>query len=267
MCRVVDHRSERPRNRLAGPQPLWRVHSIGDDALHCLVVAVDDAERDVGCGKQIARRDAHALQQAIGVALGRQLQPDVDQRPQPRVGGLQVPGLLRELVGDQAKVLAIELRVERSHIRPDPCLRIAGEDAAHDFQDLPRLRGFRQDVGDAARERQRPRFALAVVRGREHHGDPARLRIETNLFEELEAVHDRHEHVGNHQVGLLGADGREPFAAIRRFEHLVPVITQQRHQEGPVGRDVVDDQNARHVPTCLRGTLCIRRRVTRRPSA
>jgi hypothetical protein len=63
--------------------------------------------------KQVARRYAHALTQPAGISLGRKFQPDIDQRSQSRVGGSQVPGLLREFVGQQSKVLATEFGRER----------------------------------------------------------------------------------------------------------------------------------------------------------
>ena len=74
---------------------------------------------------------------------------------------------------------------------------------------------------------------------------PAGLRIETKLPDELIAVHHRHQHVGNHEIEMLSLDGGKPFAAIRRLEHPVSLITQERDQEFPVAREVVNDQDGR----------------------
>jgi hypothetical protein len=63
-----------------------------------------------------------------------------------------------------------------------------------------------QDPGHAAGLRQRSRFPFPVWCGIEQHGNPARLRIETQPSAELIAIHHRHEHVGNHQIGGLSLD-------------------------------------------------------------
>ena len=248
-----DDRPEDPGGRVAGLDPVGapRPHAASMPQVttrsHRPVVPIDEADGDVGRAKQVARGDAHAVQQTAGVPLGGQFQPDVDQRSQPRVGGSQVAGLLRELVGDQPKVLAIELRrraARRPSSRVSDC---AGEDVVDDRQHVRRRGGFRQDVGHATGPRQRPRFTLAVVRGVEHDGNPAGRRIETQLPDELIAVHHRHQHVGNDQIGTIGPDRGQSLAAIRRFDQAVSLMTQHRHQECPVGREVVNDQDGRHA--------------------
>ena len=147
----------------------------------------------------------------------------------------------------------IECRRKRRDVRRPPRLRFAGEHTADDLQHVRGISGLRQDVGNPAGQRKRPRLALAVVRGIEHHGDRTRGRIETKLPDELIAVHHRHEHIGNHQIGVIGLDGSKSLASIRRLEHPVPLMTQERDQEFPVGRKVVNDQNGRHIS--LGGTL------------
>ena len=213
--------------------------------MHRSLSPIDDAERDVGRAKQVARGHAHDLKQPGGVVLGRDFQPDVDQRSQSRVGGSHVARRVRQFVGEQPQVLALEFRRERRGAWRHPRLRFAREHAADDPQHLRRLGGFRQDLGHAAGQRKRPRFTLAVVRGIEHHGNPAGRRIETKLSDELIAVHHRHEHVGNHQIRTIGVNGGQRLAAIRRLEEAVSLMTQQRHEEDPVGRHVVDDQDSR----------------------
>jgi hypothetical protein len=104
------------------------------------------------------------VKQPIGVPLGRELQPDIDQRSQSRVGCSQILGLFRECAVEQPKVRTIEFHRER--------------------------------------------------RG---------------------AVHHRHEHVSNHQIGRLGVDGGQSLAAIRRLLQPVSLITQDPDQDFPVG--------------------------------
>jgi hypothetical protein len=47
---------------------------------------------------------------------------------------------------------------------------------------------------------------------------------------------------------MLGLNGGQGLAAMRRLDQPVSVMTQQRDQERPVGGQVVNDQNGRDVP-------------------
>ena len=73
------------------------------------------------------------------------------------------------------------------------------------------------------------------------------------LSGELIAVHYRHEHVGDHQVGMLSVDGGQPLAAIRRLEQPVSLTTQEPDQDVPVGREVVNDKDGRHAQQPVKG--------------
>jgi len=115
------------------------------------------------------------------------------------------------------------------------------------FQHLLGRGGFCQDPRHAARLRQRSRFPFAVRCGIEQHGNPARLRVETQASAELIAIHHRHEHVGNHQIGGLGLDGGQSLAAIRCLDQPVSLTTQEGDQEVPIRREVVNDQNGGHI--------------------
>src|SRR5688572_15352705 len=66
--------------------PGSRVRIAGDEALHRSVALIEDTERDVRRATQAARGDAHVLKDRVGAAIGRELQPDIDERSQPRVG-------------------------------------------------------------------------------------------------------------------------------------------------------------------------------------
>ena len=46
---------------------------------------------------------------------------------------------------------------------------------------------------------------------------------------------------------MLGLDGGERLAAVGRLEQPVALMTQQRDQELPVGREIVNDQDRRHT--------------------
>jgi hypothetical protein len=56
---------------------------------------------DAGRAEEVAGRHADALQELSGIPLRSELQPDIDQRTQARVGRSQVVGFLRELVREQ----------------------------------------------------------------------------------------------------------------------------------------------------------------------
>ena len=89
------------------------LRSAVDEASQGSIAQIEDAERDVGRAEQVARGRAHAVQEPVDVPFGRELQPDIDQRSQPRVRRSQIPGFLREFVGEQTEVLAIECRGRR----------------------------------------------------------------------------------------------------------------------------------------------------------
>ena len=105
--------------------------------------------------------------------------------------------------------------------------RHAGEDAGDDFEHGLRLGGLPQDVGSAARQRERPRFAFAVRRRIEQDGDPGGGRVEAQLPDKPVAIHDRHKDVGDDQISNLGADGGEGLTTIDRLDRPVSLRLQE----------------------------------------
>ena len=197
-------------------------------------VTVEDAERDVRRAKKVARRRANAVEQPIGVPLGRELQADIDQRSQPRVGGPQVSGFFGELVGEQPQVLAIERCVGSGAVSDGLAVRDAPESTrSTTLSTSADSAGFVRTSATPLFQREGPRFALAVVRRIEHHGNRAGRRVETKLPDELVPVHHRHEHVGDHQIGTLGLDRGKSLAAIGGFEQPVPSMAKERRRENP----------------------------------
>jgi hypothetical protein len=50
---------------------------------------------------------------------------------------------------------------------------------------------------------------------------------------------------------MPGQDGGKSIAAVRRLKEPVSLAAQQRDQESPVGREVVNDQDGRHAQPAL----------------
>ena len=73
-------------------------------------------------------------------------------------------------------------------------------------------------------QRERLRLTLAIVRGIEDDRNPAGRRIEPQLPDELVAVHHRHEHVGNHQIGMLRPYRGQALAAVRRLDQPMSLV-------------------------------------------
>jgi len=44
---------------------------------------------------------------------------------------------------------------------------------------------------------------------------------------------------------MLGVDGVKSFAPVGRLDQPVPLMAEQRYEEFPVGREVVNDQDVR----------------------
>ncbi len=122
----------------------------------------------------------------------------------------------------------------------------------HTPDDIEHVRGsdrFGQDLVHAKRQRQRPRLALAVMRGVEDDRRLADGRVAAKLPQELEAVHDGHEHIGDHKIRTVGADDRKRFVPIGGLEEPVSMVSQQRGQIGPVRGQIVDDQDRLNAET------------------
>ena len=71
--------------------------------------------------------------------------------------------------------------------------------------------------------------------------------IGAQLAREHVAVHAGHQHVGNHQLGRLGARSLERLARVRGLAYAVPGDLEQRRQRLAVGAVIVDDQNVGHA--------------------
>ena len=246
------HGTEHSRNRLAGLDPVRDFAAIGDEPAHRLIGRIDNAEGDVRCTEQVARRRAHALQHSIGIARRGDLEPDVEQGAETGVGASQVLGLLRGAVEQQPQMLAAERRGREGFVRR--VLR-SREHATDDLEHFLRPRGLGQDIGHAGRAGHFPRFPFTVGRGVEQHGDSGSRGVETKLPDEVEAVHHRHEHVGDDQIRVVGPDGGKSLPAVRGLEEPVSLIAQQRYERPPVGRQVVDDEDGRHYLQNGRYTL------------
>src|SRR6185295_8281213 len=71
-------------------------------------------------------------------------------------------------------------------------------------------------------------------------------RILTQPPRELVTVHGRHQNVGDDQVRPLRSRQCERLGAVAGFKAFMPPISQQRHQQVPIRRAVIDNQYCGH---------------------
>ena len=84
-------RGRHPRPYPAGLRRVARcVWATAEAAVKGLVIVVEEAERDVSNAKKVAGGDTYRLQQCRAIPDRRELQPEIHQRPQARVGGRRV---------------------------------------------------------------------------------------------------------------------------------------------------------------------------------
>ena len=129
---------------------------------------------------------------------------------------------LAELVSEQPKVRLLELGPERRG-RAGSCQR--GVDGG---KNLIGLAGPGEHM-HAARGGQIHQPTWDVRRRIEHDGRSCdvRIGIGANLPDQLIAIHPRHHHVGDNQIGMVAADERQRLFAVRRFKKPVPARLQQ----------------------------------------
>ena len=158
------------------------------------------------------------------------------------VGRLELRHLLRELVGHEPQVLAIEFRRDG---RRDGLARIR-EPFVDGGQDVLGVARLDQHAGDAAGAGEVARVALAVVRGVEDDFGGRERRVRAQAAHELVTVHRRHQHVRDDERRPLRPHDLERVGAVRGLERLVSPILEQRDHQLAVRRVVVDDKNLGH---------------------
>ena len=115
-------------------------------------------------------------------------------------------------------------------------------------------------VGDVAERAQlgaEPHVAPLDARGRlDDDGDELGLRVGAHAADHLVAVHARHHHVGDDEVGLVEFDRREARDAVHRRVHLVALVLQREGQQQPFVGLVVDDEHAEFGHHKLKNSPC-----------
>ncbi|MCY1403705.1 hypothetical protein D9M71_188940 [compost metagenome] len=106
--------------------------------------------------------------------------------------------------------------------------------------------GFRQKVVTA--DLQTTGQCLAFGQGREeddrHQGFPGQG---LDLPGRLEAVHDRHHRIHQHQVRMLLAKRVDRFGAVGRRQHVVPLAAQDARQQQAIGGAVLGNQDRQRL--------------------
>ena len=121
--------------------------------------------------------------------------------------------------------------------------RSHGQRLINDFKDFSRLDRLDDDVVDATGFGELPRFLFYVMRRKKNNRRVRDLAITAQFSHEFVAIHLRHENVGNDQIGLFFADHFERFCATVRLKQAMPEMCQQRHENPPMGRAIIDDEN------------------------
>ena len=100
-------------------------------------------------------------------------------------------------------------------------------------------------VTERAEFRAEANVVRLVARSRLYDdGDELGLRVRAHAANHLVAVHARHHHIGDDQVGLMPFDRGQPFDAIIRRVHLVALVLKGKGEQKPLVRLVVNDEDA-----------------------
>ncbi len=185
-------------------------------------------------------------QHRLGLGLQVRLQLRVLHR-QLEVGLLELHHLLAELARQGLAVFGLGLGGVRGWRAGGMPRRHPGEhleQALHEDLGLHRL----DDESVGAEIGHQLFVAWIGVGGRvDHEGDRRQRRVGLPLAQQIEAVFDRHEQIGNAELGRPGAGLDQRFGAVRGLFDLEARAGQDGAQEVAVRLEVVDDQYAAHV--------------------
>jgi hypothetical protein len=119
-------------------------------------------------------------------------------------------------------VLAVELRRGGNGGRQRGVTERGLHRPQHDF----RFARFHEDGRDAARRRELSGLRLVVVGRVEDHPGVGDGRVLPESTDEFVPVHGRHQNVGDHKVGPLGTDRREPLSPVGRLQQAVAAVPE-----------------------------------------
>ena len=144
-------------------------------------------------------------------------------------------------VGDEVGVVVAHLldlaqpRVDRqlgAHRREDPRLQLAIVDRLGQELVGPGL-----DEADA--------ILLGMERRHDDDRNVAGVRALLQPPEGLEAVHDRHHHVEQDEIGRIARDAGQRLAAVPRLHRATAQRVELLHQDIAIERLVIDDEDGR----------------------
>ncbi len=194
--------------------------------------------------------DVLCLVQALKGALGRLLGTNArgDVLAQRAIGCFELQRLLLQLA-DQRRVVEPELRrlmLHRARERYRAGRGHPGLHLAELREELFRLARFENEGVRAQAARQPLVLDVRVGGGVDNERNRAEARIGLPLAQQRIAVHDRHQQIGNDQVGRRTPGLEQRLGAIAHGLHRAVAAGQQRLQVGEVFLVVVDDQDAGH---------------------
>jgi hypothetical protein len=103
------------------------------------------------------------------------------------------------------------------------------------------------DAADADRLGERPDLVVTVVRGVEEQGYAAGLRIVAHLLSKLISIDSRHEHVGQHDIGVQGSRELQRLSAVNRLDDVVSTLAEGIPGHLTVRGAVIHDQDSCHL--------------------
>ncbi len=114
-------------------------------------------------------------------------------------------------------------------------------------QDDVVIGGLDEHPGDAMGLRKLLRILPGEVGGIEDDRKVGGARIRAQLAREHVAVHAGHQHVGDDEVGRLGARALERLARVGGLAYAVPGDLEQRRERFAVRAIIVNDQDVGHA--------------------
>jgi hypothetical protein len=252
-------RDERARLRIvpddrARAEPQASEVAIGAALARCSDLAHDVRERigesDGGKAKAtLLHRDAAGLvEERLPVARAHDERIHRREHFEGAVQPLDAPllrferaGLFQQLVDDDAQMAFAEIARDLRRL-----LGARGQHRLDLAQNLRVLRGFEQHARDAVRLCERLRVPAAEVRRIEDDRHARGGRIGLQAPRELVAVHRRHEHIRDHEVGSCLLRALETFAPVHRARHAMTRSLEERSKRLAVRAVVVGDEDGGH---------------------
>ena len=234
----------------------------------------ENADGGVLCAHDIASGPDEYFQQPVDVVLGAHLQTEFQQCGQAqaqrrdRVQGVQYRGLRHRVRNGRLILRRVCVLLKWWQVgHPGEQLAASSEQARRGGQlfrrgmfgatqlgrnrvdDGLRRRRFADDRIYAAVFSHIAGIAKAIGGGVENDRDVGGWRIGVQALDQFNAIHDRHEYVGDHQMRTAAACQRQCLGAVRCLQHLMVEVAEQGDEEFAIDRTIINNQDGCHAPS------------------